>query len=305
MGGEGRSAEPAGGKTSADAAKTDESRGSSKKASERASGEKLDRLAEKEREREKEKEKAKEKASGGKTAVVEKKDKLKPPPAESKPAARQSDSLPDEMLSMIAQAKFEAQEDKLKDVARFSLALIRDYPKLSAAEVAKKVTDVQKALLKYEMQCIRAWEYQERRRRLEITGLEEEAERCRQEAVTEGQRTIELCEVLEKDRRRRKRYEGYEESAAEVNRKRTRPDSKAAIASTTEEIAKLKQSSQDCDKLQEERTKRAHLLRSAVAELSADLQKEKDFASKVLGNGAAADAKVAAAPATDVVDVIM
>merc|ERR1711972_733027 len=103
---------------------------------------------------------------------------------------------------MGAQAKFEAQEERLRDVTRQWMALLRDYQKLSPTDCARRVTEIRKSLLKYEMQYIRAAEQQERRRRLEIEALEAESERCRQEAEDEGGKIVELRQVLERERKR-------------------------------------------------------------------------------------------------------
>merc|ERR1712061_963490 len=130
-----------------------------------------------------------------------------------KSATKTGEGLDDEVLTQIAQAKFEAQEDRLKDVARHTMSLLRDYARLNSTDCSRRVAEIRKSLLRYEMQYIRAWEYQERRRRLEIEALEKEAERCRQESEEEGGRIIELRQILEKEKRRRKRYEGYEAAA--------------------------------------------------------------------------------------------
>jgi len=139
--------------------------------------------------------------------------------------AKSADGLSEEVLTQIAQQKYEAQEDRLRDVVRQSMALLRDYKKLATPDCERRVVEIRKALLKYEMQHIRTLESQERRRKLEIQAFEGEAERCRQEAELEGAKIVELREVLERERKRRKRYEQYEELAAEVNRKKSRADS--------------------------------------------------------------------------------
>merc|ERR1711933_659578 len=101
---------------------------------------------------------------------------------------------------------------------------------------------------------------------------------------------------------RRERYEAYERTAAEVNRKRTRDDCKAAIAATKEEIERLKRRRADHEALVEERSQRAQLLRHAVAELAADLRRERDHAAEILRSSgatlAADDAKAPSRPAT-------
>merc|ERR1719401_61075 len=162
------------------------------------------------------------------------------------------------------------------------MTLVRDYSKLAPADCVTRVTEIQKSLLKYEMQYIRAWEHQERRRQLELEALAAEAERCRQEAEEEGGKIAELHEILGRERRRRKRYEGYEEEAAEVNKKRSRADSQAEISSTKAEIERLRRQRGELEVLAEQRSQRAQLLCHAVAELKTDLKREQDMGDLVL-----------------------
>merc|ERR1719433_2171495 len=188
----------------------------------------------------------------------------------AKSAGKSIAGLDDEILTQIAQAKFEVQEERLRDVARHTMALLRDYKKLNATDCNRRVAEIRKSLLKYEMQYIRAWEYQEKQRRLEIEALEREAERCRQEAEEESVKIIELRQILEREKRRRKRYEGYEAAAAEVNRKKTRTDSQAEIDAVTAEIGRLQQQCAKTEAFIEQRHQRAQLLVHAVAELQLD-----------------------------------
>lgn len=213
-----------------------------------------------------------------------------PPPR----PAKNSDGLPDEALTQIAQAKFELQEDKLRDVARQSITLLRDFHKLDATECTRKITDIKKSLLKYEMLFIRAGELQEQRRRLEIKDLEAMTQRFSQEALEEGGKIVELREVLEKERRRRKRYESYEEIAAEVNRKKTRTESQAEIEACKAEIERLQRQQRELEAFTELRNQRAHLLREAVAELKRDLQREQELRQEVLGPAEVAAASTGA-----------
>jgi hypothetical protein len=209
-----------------------------------------------------------------------------PPPR----PAKTNDGLPDEALTQIAQAKFELLEDKLRDVARQSITLLRDFHKMDATECSRKITDIKKSLLKYEMLFIRAGELQEQRRRLEIKDLEAMTQRFSQEALEEGGKIVELREVLEKERRRRKRYESYEEIAAEVNKKKTRTESQAEIEACKTEIERLQRQQRELEAFTELRNQRAQLLREAVAELKRDLQREQELRQEVLGS-----AEVAAA----------
>eukprot|EP00930_Biecheleria_cincta_P075320 TRINITY_DN62485_c0_g1_i1.p1 TRINITY_DN62485_c0_g1~~TRINITY_DN62485_c0_g1_i1.p1 ORF type:complete len:332 (+),score=125.57 TRINITY_DN62485_c0_g1_i1:36-998(+) len=225
----------------------------------------------------------------------------------AKPAARPSEGLADDALTQIAQAKFEAQEEKLRDVVRQSMALLRDYQKLDATECTRKIADIQKALLKYEMQHIRAWEFQEQRRQAEVEALEAQTQEYQKNAEAEGGKLPLLREALERERRRRKRYEGYEDLAAEVNTKKSRPESKAEIQAATEEIARLQQQQRDLDAFTEERNERAQQLRLAVEELKKDLLHEKKLRSEVLGNEevtASAAAASPSPPAAEIVEVI-
>lgn len=184
--------------------------------------------------------------------------------------------LNDEAMTQVAQAKFEAQEERLRDVARHAASLLRDYPKLQAAECNKRIFEIRKALMKYELGYLRVSELQEKRRRSEIASLHGESVRCREEAAREAARIEDLRDVLEKERKKRKRYEGYEMLAAEVNTKKNRDASQADIDRTAGEIAQLRQERKDLDARIEERNRRAQLLRHAAAELAADLRHESE-----------------------------
>eukprot|EP00929_Paragymnodinium_shiwhaense_P013693 TRINITY_DN121538_c0_g1_i1.p1 TRINITY_DN121538_c0_g1~~TRINITY_DN121538_c0_g1_i1.p1 ORF type:complete len:414 (-),score=110.92 TRINITY_DN121538_c0_g1_i1:100-1200(-) len=202
-----------------------------------------------------------------------------PTPAKTAPV---KPGLTEETLAQVAQAKFEAQEDKLRDVARNMMALLRDYPKLGGPEVTKKVAEIRKCLMKYEMQYLRVSELQEKRRRVEIGNLEAEAARCRQEAEVEASKLPGLHETLDLERRRRKRYEGYEEFAAEVNKKKTRTEYHAEIERVNADIADIRSQRKALEEKIDQRIRRAQLLRGAAAELAADLREEQEAAGAVL-----------------------
>lgn len=187
--------------------------------------------------------------------------------------------LSEETMTQVAQAKYEAQEDKLRDVAKLSMALLRDYNKINSADCVKRVSDIRRCLMKYELQYIRVSEQQARRREVEIASLEAEAKRCHEEADTEADKIVELRAVLDRERRRRKRYEGYESFAAEVTAKKSRAESQAEIDATAQAIADLRQKRADLDAHIDERGRRAQLLRHAAAELATDLRCEADLAA--------------------------
>lgn len=200
-----------------------------------------------------------------------------------RPVVKAADGLSEEAIGKIAQEKWDIQEDKLRELARYCMVLVRDYSKLSAAEMTKKVTEAKKVLVKYDMLYIRAWEFQERRRSHEVKALSEEAEKCRIEAEAEGSTISQLREDLEKARRRRKRYEGYEELASEVNQKKSKVELQVEIDAATAEIERLQQRRKDLRELVVLRNKRAQLLRQAVEELKQDLQRERELRLEMLG----------------------
>merc|ERR1712190_116365 len=117
-------------------------------------------------------------------------------------------------------------------------------------------------------------------------GLEVETERCKHEAEEEGGKIVKLRQVLERERKRRKRYEHYEELAADVNRKKSRADSQAESDLARAEIARLKRQHSEVETLVEQRNQRAQLLRDAVAELKLDLQREQLMSGEVISGGA-------------------
>lgn len=204
-----------------------------------------------------------------------------PSAAAPKPAASKG-GLTDELLTQVAQQKFEAQEEKLKDIARHSISLMRDYSKLSASECSRKVSEIRKYVLKYEMQHVRVWELQEHTRRTEVAILNDEAKRCQEEAIAEGEKIPDLHQTLEKAKRRRKRYQDYEQTSSEINVKKSRVESKQEIARVTEEIEKLRERRGDLEAAIERRAQRAQLLRHAVADLALDLQREQSMTAEVL-----------------------
>jgi len=240
---------------------------------------------------------------GAQTKGGQKDARLKPPPskgagggassAAAAPAKQAAKGLGEDILTQVAQAKFEAQEDKLRDVARHSMSLLRDYSKINASECARRVADIRRSLAKYDMQYIRVWDLQERVRVAEVAELATTTANCIKEAEAEAKEIVGLRAALAREEQRRKRYEGYEEVAAEVNCKKSRKDSQAAIATVKADIAKIKQQQADLEEMTEVRTQRAQILVRAVADLRADLDQEGPAAAE-----RTAAAKTAAAGAS-------
>lgn len=235
---------------------------------------------------------AKSRADGGSQ------NRLKPPPRSASSASAaspgKSDSVKaspktiasgigEEVLNTVANQKFENQEEKLKDVARHAIALLRDYPKIKADDCMRKVDEIRKSLIKYEMQYVRVWELQEKTRHAEVEALKAETQRCQMEAEQEGEKIIGLRQTHEKEKKRRKRFAIYEESATEINQKKTRLDSEAEIKAAKADIEWIRQQRAELETLIDVRNQRAQLLLHAVAELKTDLQKETKKSGEILG----------------------
>merc|ERR1712039_173325 len=102
------------------------------------------------------------------------------------------------------------------------------------------------------------------------------------EAVEEGGKITDLRKNLERERKRRKRYEHYEALATEVNKMKSRPELQAEIDSATSEIARLKKQKTELEAQIEKRSQCAQLLVHGAAELKLDLQNEEDLNAKAL-----------------------
>jgi hypothetical protein len=185
-------------------------------------------------------------------------------------AKEKVDSRPgllDEALTKVAQEKFEAQEDKLAVVAKHAMASLRDFHKLSEADYPKKVIEIRKALMKYEMQYVRVWELQDRTRQAEIADSQATCERHQAQALAEREIIGELSIQLEKEKQRKRRYEQHEATAATVNLKRTRKDLEADIETKTKEIEQLRRQNSELKEQAEQIQQRAQLLREAAVDV--------------------------------------
>lgn len=192
--------------------------------------------------------------------------------------------LPDEVLTSVAQAKFEAQEDRLRDIVRPAMALLRDFPKLNAGECSKRATEIRRSLLKYEAQHLRVWELQECTRKRELEVLAREAERSITEAAEEEERINGLRIELEESKKRRRLLEEHEKAAEEINQKKTRSELQAEIDRTKCDIQRLKDQRRDLEARTEQRNQRAQLLRHMVADVKLELQRESAMAVEVVAD---------------------
>jgi hypothetical protein len=273
---------------------------------------------------EKEKEEVSADATQAKSGAAAPSSRLKAPPKASAEAPRSStreatgsaiskvrtqgekSGLPEEALTQVAQQKFEAQEEKLKDVARHSMSFLRDFQALSEPSFSKKAIEIRKALMKYEMQYIRVWELQDRTRKVEIEGMFEESGRLTKNAEVEIEVITELRVQLEKEKQRKRRYEVHEASAADINLKRTRTELQADIDAKNSEIAQLRQQKNELKKQAEELQQRGQLLREATADLQQLLVRHLDSPANAAAsaNQGGGSGRKAAGVGTPLVEVI-
>jgi len=239
----------------------------------------------------------KDEAKSGTTApkgssTTDTKQRLKPPPKAAPAQATgggggktssKAPGLSDEATATAAQVKLEWQEDKLKDVAKPAMALLRDFKKLSATDCSKKVLDIRKALVQYELKCIRMWELQEKVSQSEIQVLHVRAEENKKEAEEEVSVVPGLQAELEKSSQRLKRHQDYETLAMEVNRKKPRKETQGEIAAVNTSIEQLRQQQSELEDMVERRNQRAQLLRHAIEELKQDLQLERSKGGEAPG----------------------
>ncbi|CAK9023091.1 Uncharacterized protein SCF082_LOCUS16059 [Durusdinium trenchii] len=138
-------------------------------------------------------------------------------------------------------------------------------------------THRERCLVKYEMQYIRAWEIEDKRRQRELLDLEVMRLRFRKEGEAEESQLEGQREVLQKGLAKRKRYEGYEELSASVNTKRPQHESKAQIQKLTVELQQMEQQQKRLAELSQHRDERSKLLMKAIEELDKDLLAEQEF----------------------------
>jgi len=215
------------------------------------------------------------------------------------------EGLRDDVLTQVSQQKFEAQEEKLKDVARHAMASLRDFHKLSEAEYAKKVTEIRKALMKYEMQYIRVWELQDRNRQVEIEDSQSVSERFHRDANAEAAVIAQLTGQLGKEKLRKRRYEVHEANAAQTNQKRTRLELQADIDVKTGEIEQLRKQNKDLKDQAVQIQQRGQLLREAAQDLKQLLATQMESPAGIAPvTQASASRKAASNPPLVVVEVI-
>jgi len=221
--------------------------------------------------------------------------------ASSKDKGAQDKGLGDDALTQVAQQKFEAQEEKLKDVARHGMSSLRDFQKLSESEYAKKVIEIRKALMKYEMQYVRVWELQDRTRRAEIDESQIVSERSHREADAESEVMGQLTVQLEKEKHRKRRYEVHEAAAAETNQKRTRMELQADIDAKASEIEQLRRQNQELKEQAEHVQQRGQLLREAALDMKQLLASQMDSPSGIAPSQANGGRKTVPAALVEVI----
>merc|ERR1711972_38506 len=103
----------------------------------------------------------KEKGTGGgdgKAAVSSSSAKVASGSNLAKPVPKGGSGISEEILTQVAQQKYDAQEEKLREVAKCTMVLLRDYHKIGAPDTTKKINEIRKTLLKYDLQYLRVSE---------------------------------------------------------------------------------------------------------------------------------------------------
>ena len=169
----------------------------------------------------------------------------------SNPASRLEEDkcMDNQTLTQVAQLMFEAQEDKLKDIIRPSMSLLRDFSELDEPECVKKIAAIRKALMKYEMRIVQVWELQDRTRRSEIEECHSAAEKLHSDADAENEMMLRLTTMLSKEKLRKRQYEAHEATASQINQKRTRLELQIDIDAKTADIEQLRRQNQQLNEL--------------------------------------------------------
>jgi len=206
----------------------------------------------------------------------------------SKPSTK---VLADDVLTRVAQEKWEAQEDKLKDLAKGCMTFLRDYPKMSPQTCNNKVVELTKTGFKYVQQFIRVIELQEKTRKRECKVLDEEIERLRKETEKEIENAKDLMVVVEREKKRGQRHLDMDRIASEINQLPTRVELQEQIAKEEAEIAANRKMFAEIKALNEHKDQKVQMLLHLVTDLKQDLhtlrEKESTFGG-VLGSEAAA-----------------
>ena len=188
----------------------------------------------------------------------------------------------EEEFTKLAKDKFDAQEGKLKEIAKKSMALLGHFhsPKLgSVAEVQRRVAEIRKCLWRYDNQ-VWVWQKMEDLRRLEIEELEKQAKCYKDKALMEACKMNDLQIDLERECKRRKRYEHYESLAKEVNEIKSRPELRLEIEAANADIEKLKKKKKELDAQIDKRNECLRVAKHVADNLKLELETEQQLIEK-------------------------
>merc|ERR1719456_1306851 len=163
-------------------------------------------------------------------------------------------------VSEAASVKFNEGEEKLKEIAKLTMLLFRDFPKLDKAAFEKRVLELRKAITRYEGSNVKIWKLQHELREKEFKYYEELKER----SSSQRQRSEELVESLHDELRevrlKRKQLQDLEVLAKEINTKKPRSETKALITDTLKQAENIQAEEQQLNENNERRAKKAMLM---------------------------------------------
>lgn len=227
-----------------------------------------------------------------KSASEKEKPRLKPPPPGKATDKAVKSSINDDTVTAVAQAKFDAAEQNLQAVAKLTMGMIRDYPKLhgDGAKISEKFKEIKLAFLKYRRQ-LQVWKMQEVVSKMSLKHLEETRETYLANSEKLLAKRAGLREQLDEARVKRQKLEAHETIAKEINRKKSCADSRAELEAAQEKVAAVQKDRVQLEATIEEQTKKTQLLMHAILDLKLELQRDPlaagpDFA---LGSGGDAD----------------
>eukprot|EP00746_Dinoflagellata_sp_MGD_P161236 gnl/MRDRNA2_/MRDRNA2_88306_c0_seq1.p1 gnl/MRDRNA2_/MRDRNA2_88306_c0~~gnl/MRDRNA2_/MRDRNA2_88306_c0_seq1.p1 ORF type:complete len:324 (-),score=114.28 gnl/MRDRNA2_/MRDRNA2_88306_c0_seq1:35-1006(-) len=219
--------------------------------------------------------KKKETKTEDKKSTTEKKDKLKPPPAGKAADKTVKTSLSDDAVTQVAQAKFDAAEQNLQAVAKLTMAIARDYPKLHGdkTKMSEKFKEIKLAFLKYRRQ-LRVWKMQEQVSKMNVKRLEKTKETYLADSETLFAKRAGLREELDEARVKRQRLETHEKIAKEINQVKSCAESQAELEAAKEEVAEVQKDRVQLEATIEGQMKKAQLLMHAILDLKLELQRD-------------------------------
>lgn len=211
-----------------------------------------------------------------KSASEKDKSKLKPPPAgKATDKNTVKASITDDTVTAVAQSKFDAAEQHLQAVAKLTMAITRDYPKLHGdkAKMSEKFKEIKLAFLKYRRQ-LRVWKMQEMVSKMNVQRLEKTKDSYLENSEELFAKRAGLREELDEARVKRQRLEAHEKIAKEINQVKSCAESEEELQAAKEKVAEVQRDRVQLEATMEGQMKKAQLLMHAILDLKLELQRD-------------------------------